>query len=573
MRAASGCLAKARPISSISDKAILRMVSSVLLGLLMSGCIMSGEKTKSGTTSSSTGAPPTASTPATSSPTSNASSATSSPTAPSTIASQSVCVPSGKGVDYQVGDGKPYASLDQVPWESLNAGDTVRIYYRTAPYPGKFLISAQGTLDAPVRICGVRGPNGERPIIDGNGAVSRRTLAVSYGNNAYISDINQARSVISIKQDHSKPNYWAAYPTHIQIAGLHITRGHPTYSFLDTSGLPKNYAQFSACVWIDRGHNIRIEDNEISDCSQAIFSKSTDEGDFALTKNLHIRANHMWGHGVVGSSGLHTTYTQSVGTIIEFNRYSPLRTGALGNGPKDRSVGTVIRFNRLEGGSHAIDLVEAQDYPIYALSDPAYRTTFVYGNQIIKSGESGSFIHYGGDTPYSAPGNNWGEPIYRKGTLYFFNNTVRVTGRYGHIFRIDTTDETVEAWNNVFIFDESVMAGGRAMRAKRDVGAYWTPGGILNLGRNWVSTGWSDADMYHPVLGQMNGAQNMIVGSTPPVDLVTLHPIAGSAIIDMGQLSPAAASAHPVNFQLRTDFAPEARPVNGSFSDIGARER
>jgi hypothetical protein len=282
----------------------------------------------------------------------------------------------------------------------------------------------------------------------------------------------------------------------------------------------------------------------------------------------------MWGHGIQGDDHQHTTYTQSVGTVIEFNRYGPLRSGAGGNGPKDRSVGTVVRYNRIDGGAHAIDLVEAEDFPGYALNDPAYRTTFVYGNQIKKSGDTGSFIHYGGDHFGSTPGANWGEPFFRKGTLYFFNNTVHVTGSGGaELFQIDTTEERAEVFNNIFVFDASVAEGYRSMRASRDVGAAWTPGGIVNLGRNWISGGWADSDVYHPVKGQLNGTGNLISGTTPPIDLATMLPLAGSAVVDTGQAPPAAASAYVLSYQLGAGFAPTARTVNGSGLDIGALER
>ena len=470
-----------------------------------------------------------------------------------------------------MGDGQQFSALQQVPWENLRTGDTVRVFYRAAPYAGKFLIAAQGTAEAPVRICGVRGPNGERPIIDGDGAVTRGALASAYGNTAQTSDIHQARSVIVVKPLATQP--YEAYPRHIQIDGLNIKRAHPNYSFTDASGASKRYDDFGACIWLDRGQNILIADNEISDCTMAVFSKSTDDGDFALTKNIRIAGNYMWGHGIAGDTHQHTTYTQSVDTVIEFNRYGPLRAGALGNGPKDRSVGTVVRYNRIEEGAHAIDLVEAEDFPEYALKDPAYRTTIVYGNQIKKSGDTGSLIHYGGDHFGSTPGANWGEPLFRKGTLYFFNNTLHITGSGAELFQIDTTEEKAEIFNNVFVFDASIAVGRRNMRASREVGAAWTPGGIVNLGRNWISRGWADTDAYHPVNGQLNGANNLIVGATLPIDLASMLPLPGSAVVDAGQAPPAAVSAFVPSYQLGTGFMPAVRTVNGSGMDIGALER
>ena len=77
---------------------------------------------------------------------------------------------------YEVGPGKTYANIGDVPLESLTAGDTVLIYYRATPYQEKFVIAAVGTPSAPVTIRGVLGPNGERPILDGNGATTRAQL-------------------------------------------------------------------------------------------------------------------------------------------------------------------------------------------------------------------------------------------------------------------------------------------------------------------------------------------------------------------------------------------------------------
>jgi hypothetical protein len=70
---------------------------------------------------------------------------------------------------YEVGDGKPFASIGAVPWESLQAGDTVLISWRPAPYKEEWVIARQGTAEAPITVRGVSGPGGERPVIDGKG--------------------------------------------------------------------------------------------------------------------------------------------------------------------------------------------------------------------------------------------------------------------------------------------------------------------------------------------------------------------------------------------------------------------
>jgi hypothetical protein len=83
------------------------------------------------------------------------------------------CV-AGSGTDYQVGPNNgQLASLDLVPWENLEAGDTVRIFYKSEPYRGKMLLTGNGTPEKWIRVCGVKGSNGERPIVDGENAVAR----------------------------------------------------------------------------------------------------------------------------------------------------------------------------------------------------------------------------------------------------------------------------------------------------------------------------------------------------------------------------------------------------------------
>jgi hypothetical protein len=480
-------------------------------------------------------------------------------------------VASGLGVDYQVGAGKAYTSLDTVPWESLKAGDTVRIFYSATPYKGKFLVTASGTQAAPVRICGVRGPNNERPIIDGNGATTRAALSAVYGNTPDVRDIHQDRTVVLIKAA-ANGNY-TDFPRWISIDGLAIRAGHPNYTFKNVDGVTRPYAPFGACVWIDRGHDILIADNEISDCQMAIFSKSTDEGDFGVSRNIRIAGNYMWGHGIVGDDHMHTTYTQSIGMLIEFNHYGALRAGALGNSVKDRSAGLVVRYNRIDAGAHAIDMVEAEDFPLTALATPAYRQTYVYGNQITKNGDEGSFFHYGGDH-FGAPatGANWGESLFRKGTLYFFNNTIHGTGTGARIFQISSTQETVEAWNNVFWFDSTVTELNMRQAENDSLAPAYTPDGTLNLGVNWIKAGWTDTTQWKTLKGVVTGTGNLITGTSSPFDLTTFVPLASSPILNVGQAALAGSTNYPLTYQLNPSLVPAVRTSNGGV-DLGAVER
>src|SRR5205085_11016799 len=51
---------------------------------------------------------------------------------------------------YEVGPGKAYVNIGDVPWESLQPSDTVLIYWRSTPYKEKWVICRQGTASAPI---------------------------------------------------------------------------------------------------------------------------------------------------------------------------------------------------------------------------------------------------------------------------------------------------------------------------------------------------------------------------------------------------------------------------------------
>jgi hypothetical protein len=86
------------------------------------------------------------------------------------------CTKSTGGTDYEVGPGQPYGSIGEVPWHALEPGDTVRVHARPEPYREKVLISRRGTESQPIRLCGVAGGDGRRPIIDGDGAVTSANM-------------------------------------------------------------------------------------------------------------------------------------------------------------------------------------------------------------------------------------------------------------------------------------------------------------------------------------------------------------------------------------------------------------
>ena len=115
------------------------------------------------------------------------------------------CSHVGNGKDYQVGPGKAFEAIGDVPLETLVAGDTVRIFWRAEGYHEKIHAGGQGTAEQPIRLCGVPGPNGELPVIDGEDATTRPELDFPF-------DGHQVRGLVTVGHKHDDP-YGSSPPT------------------------------------------------------------------------------------------------------------------------------------------------------------------------------------------------------------------------------------------------------------------------------------------------------------------------------------------------------------------------
>ena len=244
---------------------------------------------------------------------------------------------------------------------------------------------------------------------------------------------------------------------------------------------------------------------------------SSNDSETAL--DILIEGNYIHSNGIVGSIYHHNSYTAAIDITFQYNRYGPLCSGAGGNNLKDRSAGLVVRYNWLEGGNRQLDLVDAED-SVLIQDDPGYAETHVYGNILIEPDGAGNkqIIHYGGDS--GATG------IYRKGTLYFYNNTV-VSTRIDSttLFRLSTNEEHCDARNNIVY----VTGGGE------HAGAMLDSTGVLNLSHNWLKPGWQDC--FGTLMGTVNDDGTSVEGAAPGfVDLGTqdFRPASGSDCVDAG---------------------------------------
>ena len=65
---------------------------------------------------------------------------------------------------YEVGPGKKFEQIAQVPLDDLEPGDIVKIHYREEPYHEKFILRRSGIKEHPIVITGVA-HKGKIPVI------------------------------------------------------------------------------------------------------------------------------------------------------------------------------------------------------------------------------------------------------------------------------------------------------------------------------------------------------------------------------------------------------------------------
>lgn len=450
-----------------------------------------------------------------------------------------LCAMPSLATDYHVGPGQALAAIGDVPWESLAAGDRILIHWRATPYKEKWVINAVGTSEQPIIVRGIPGPGGQRPVIDGRDAVTRTQLSFW----------NDERGVIKVGGS-SIPS--DGLPTHVLIEGLEIRSGRPPFTFFDDGGNQLTYADNAAAIYVEKAANLTVRDNELHDCGNGLFSGAFD----GLTRDVLIERNYIHSNGNVGSAFHHNTYTSGIGMTYQFNRFGALRNGADGNNLKDRSAGLVVRYNWIEDGNRQLDLVEASSPTV--VGDPSYDETFVYGNVLIEPDGAGNsqVAHYGGDG--SDPSN------YRKGSMYFYNNTV-VSTRSGNttLMRLSTDDEAADVRNNVLY----VTANGDRLAM---VGS----SGDLTLRNNWTKPGW--------VLSHDGGTSatldddgSGVSGTTPGfVDepMQDFHLASDSDAVNAATfLHPDALPEHLLSLEYVRHLLDQPRPID-ALLDIGAFE-
>jgi len=460
-----------------------------------------------------------------------------------------------QAAEHHVGPGQTFNSIGAVPWANLAPGDTVIIHWKAEPYREKIFISNSGAPGRPIRIAGAPGPQGQQPVIDGQNATTSSQFKYPYSGTAARGLVVFSRS--QAEQDGYKPKY-------VEIEGLELRNASPLYTFQDGQGQAVPYRQNASAVFIERGEHITIRNCLLTGSGNGLFVASGDSEEYQ-SREILIQGNQIFGNGNVNSDREHNSYTEAIGMTFEFNRFGLLRPGALGNNIKDRSAGTVVRYNWVEGGAQQFDLVDPEGSFNQAVADPRFRSTYVYGNIIINAPTSGSVVHYGGDSSLTE--------IYRKGTLYFYHNTVifrsdqRIRWRTA-LLRLETNDERADVKNNI-LYNVADSPGAPLSEL-----SLMQVNGKANFGVNWVSEAWLPSRSGVTFEGTITGTENILSGADPGfVSFATgdYTPKPQSPVVD--RATPRAAGV-PAEFEiLYSPLSPaNARLLNGAALDLGALE-
>jgi len=489
---------------------------------------------------------------------------------------------SGGGSEYHVGPGQAYAKIGEVPWYALTPGSTVYIHYQATPYREKFLISTAGTASQWIRVLGVPGPNGERPVISGNGATTSTNMHHRWTTPTDFQHYGLIHVAVHAGDT-------APIPAYVEIAGLQLQDADQAYSFTGENGATARYEAFAAGIYVRGAKHVLIRDNVITHCGLGIYTwTGGDENVWwnSLQADTTIRGNHFYDNGVAGQYLQHQTYTESDGVLIEHNRYGLQRSGANGSQIKDRSAGTVIRYNLIEESTgYFIDLVEPENgWGNLGNSNPKYGQDFVYGNVFINKEGSVNLVHWAEDQ-----GQSRGRHLRPNGRLYFYNNSILTLAdqQYWPTYMFNETEGAYECGsssagridvrNNIFL--------GRAATAGRTANPLqWAYCGTENFdfGVNWVSPGVTNWQKSGP--GTVTGTGNLVSPANNDPGYLNiasgdLHLMAGSSAAGIGgALAPAVTSN-----LLGLDLTPTRqwagnqttapRASSGPGSDLGAFQR
>jgi len=334
------------------------------------------------------------------------------------------------GTVYEVGPGKQYADPVALPWTEFKDGDAIKVYWREEPYRNLFFI---GWSD--FSLIGVPGPNGQKPIIDGDGAV-----AVTRGINYY----NQDRGLVRIGES-AVPKI--KYLENILVEGFEFRNAWRTnatpekpankgYHGQDTPNVNQGWADNASGVQATGVKNITIRNNVFHEMKIGVQINSSYPS--RISTNCVVENNEFFTIGSDDQS--HVLYLECDREKIRNNKVT--QPPGWSSTFKSRGICTEIVNNWIKAGDRAVDLVDSFNM----------RNTFgqtcpdiIANNYITRenANDNNAYIHFGGDSA-----NLDG---YRKNILYVLNNTIDTNRTLGNVLvRTSSWDQKVIVQNNVF---------------------------------------------------------------------------------------------------------------------------
>lgn len=382
--------------------------------------------------------------------------------------------------DYDVGDGFPYPNIGSIPWKNLGSGAVVRIHYRATPYSEKILISGRGTAEAPIKIIGVAGPNGERPVINGANATS--ALNLGYENSSY----TPLLGIVAIARGSKTPSN--IKPGYVELSGLDIG-GSNGQNYTNTTGGVEAYWSSGGALYLRGAEHVVVRNCVFHHAPNGLVAECY-SSESEINRDLQIENCWFHDNAVANTYSQNNLHIEGIGVVVQGCRFSPNVNRDKSANISDRSAGAIYRYNWVEGGSYLIEMIEPSGAPAIISADPAYATTHVYGNILLnKDGDGSSLIDFGA---------SFGSAEWFRTNLRFYHNTVIVGGfSTRSLFSMVGPEVQVDARNNVFYNSAGALQMG-------------STSGSIDLGVNWIKTGWSDGPA-----ATVTGAQNLITGIDP----------------------------------------------------------
>ncbi|MES2036694.1 MAG: hypothetical protein V4495_02560 [Pseudomonadota bacterium] len=478
-------------------------------------------------------------------------------TTPTMNADQSACAVINY---YDVGVGKAYTALGQLPWSQLKGCDTVRIYAKpnNLPYHEMILISA-GTNLTPtaankfMRVIGVPDPvTGARPIIDGAPdaqgklATQLETLpgqaarTLQYHDNASTPRALYKLGLVMVGPQ-AGYNYNNGPVGYIGIENLDIRNSVYGNSFSDALGQKTDsYAAFGTCLFVEAAAHLVVKNNVMHNCGNGLFINSKNGTLVELSQDVLIEGNTFYNNGnapianVSNGYSEHNSYTEARDIIFQYNYFGDVRPGAFGDCLKDRSSGLVVRYNSFASSCGLqLHLMDSTGGNALIYGEPAYASTYVYGNlfDVTPGSNSTNLVNYGGDSGLTAN--------YRQGTLFFYNNTMVVRGDATHgiypetlMFNLGMPNAVADVRNNLF-YALPVTPGSPGKVQAMALGK-----GTVNMTNNWVSPNAAQYWVGHLTGAVVNGWNtNLGANNNPVLANVAQHdyrPAIGSPLINAG---------------------------------------